>query len=103
MRRYSYREGSYIDALDTLVRKIFNCASPIALALLILKLCGTISIGYGVIASFYIVPFVLEFMMDVIDIKVERVKKKKEEEEYKKLAKQYAMEHRTDRQTFEDE
>ena len=102
MRRYSYREDSYINALDTLIRKIFNCASYIALALLVLKLCGTIAIGYGIIASFYIVPFVLEFMMDVIDIKVERIKKKKEEEEYKKLAKQYAMEHRADRQVSED-
>jgi len=103
MRRYSYREDSYINALDALIRKIFSCASYIALALLILKLCGTISIGYGVIASFYIVPFILEFMMDAIDIKVERIKKKKEEEEYKRLAEQYAMKHRTDRQVIEDE
>ena len=103
MLRHYYHENSYLDAFDTLIRKLLNYTNTIALVLLVLKLCGTIAIGYGVIVSIYIVPAILEFIMDAAIIKVEKIKKKKEEEEYKKRAKQYATEHCTDYRDFEDE
>lgn len=91
MRRY-YHDESYSDALDTLIRRILHYFDLIAFGLLVLKLCGVITIGYGIIALLYIMPCVFEFVMDVICIRIEKTRKKKEEEEMKKRAEKYAAE-----------
>lgn len=102
VRRY-YRDESYSDALDTLIRKILGYFAFIGFALLVLKLCSVITIGYGVIALLYIAPCVVEFIMDVISIRIEKIRKKKEEEEEKKLAEKYRAELRNGFRDSEEE